>query len=87
MTAPILPVRTDRATAIRPSTVAASVATADDGDLTAAQKALIATQHAAFDYEIAERAEILRESDAMETLVMQELKNEDEFMKKWIALI
>lgn len=54
---------------------------------TAAQQAAIAAQHAAFDYELAERAEIVREHEALQALLMEQLKNEDEIMKKWIALI
>jgi hypothetical protein len=56
-------------------------------DATATQQAAIAAQHAAFDYEVAERAEILREHEALQTMMLEQLKNEDEIMKKWIALI
>ncbi len=47
----------------------------------------LAAQHAAFDLDQAKHAELLRETDALQTLMLQELKNEDEIMKKWIALI
>ncbi|MGC9991703.1 MAG: hypothetical protein ABSD52_04785 [Candidatus Cybelea sp.] len=47
----------------------------------------IATQHQAFDFEAAERAEILREHEVLQTMLMAHLKNEDEITKKWIALI
>ena len=56
-------------------------------DLTDDQKAQLAAQHAAFDFEIAERAEMLREHEALQALLMEQLKNEDEIMKKWISLI
>lgn len=46
-----------------------------------------AVQHAAFDEQQAEHAELLRELDALEALMLAQLKNEDEIMKKWIALI
>lgn len=46
-----------------------------------------ASQHAAFDDTTAERAEMLRELAALEDLMMAQLKNEDEIMKKWIAMI
>ena len=59
----------------------------DGDDLTADQQAQIAAQHAAFDFEIAERAELLREHEALQALLMEQLKNEDEIMKKWISLI
>jgi len=47
----------------------------------------VATQHAAFDADQAEHAELLRELDALESLMLEQLKNEDEIMKKWIAMI
>jgi hypothetical protein len=53
----------------------------------AAGQEQIAAQHAAFDFQAAERAELLREHEALQALVMEQLKNEDEIMKKWIALI
>lgn len=40
-----------------------------------------------FDLQAAEDAEFLRERDAMEALMMQQIKNEDAIMKKWIELI
>ena len=56
-------------------------------DLADDQKAQLAAQHAAFDFEIAERAELVREHEALQALLMEQLKNEDEIVKKWIALI
>jgi hypothetical protein len=53
----------------------------------AAEQATVDAQHVAFDEDIAERAELEREEEALESLVMAQLKNEDEIMKKWIALI
>ncbi len=47
----------------------------------------IATQHVAFDFQAAETAEMLREHQALEAMMQQQLKNEDEVMKKWIAMI
>jgi hypothetical protein len=55
-------------------------------DLDAEQQAQVAAQRQAFDFEAAERAEILREHEAIQALLMEHLKNEDEIMKKWIAL-
>ncbi len=87
MNGPVLLVRSDRGApaprSILPVTRGASAA---DNDLTDEQKAQIAAQHAAFDFEIAERAELLREHEALQALLMEQLKNEDEIMKKWIAL-
>jgi len=47
----------------------------------------IAAQHQAFDFEAAERAEIAREHEVLQALLMAFLKNEDEITKKWISLI
>ncbi|MGC2635010.1 MAG: hypothetical protein WA215_12435 [Candidatus Cybelea sp.] len=51
------------------------------------QQNQIAAQHQAFDFEAAEHAEILREHEVLQTMLMAHLKNEDEITKKWIALI
>jgi hypothetical protein len=58
-----------------------------DDDLTPDQQAQIAAQHAAFDFEASENAELQREHDMLQALLMEELKNEDEIVKKWITLI
>jgi hypothetical protein len=36
---------------------------------------------------VAERAELLREHEALQALLIERLKNEEEIMKKWISLI
>jgi erythromycin esterase-like protein len=88
MTAPLTPARSsDRSVAARLAPAARSTAAAADDDLTAEQQAQLAAQHAAFDYQAAETAEFLREHQALEALMQENLKNEDEIMKKWIALI
>jgi hypothetical protein len=71
-----------RAVGARPSPASSS-----SSDLSAEQQAEIAAQHAAFDFQLAEEAELMREHEALQTLIMEQLKNEDEIMKKWIALI
>jgi hypothetical protein len=86
MMAPILPLRNDRSTAAR-SLAVARPAPASADDLTAEQQERIAAQHAAFDFDVAEKAELLREHEALQALVMEQLKNDDEILKKWIALI
>ena len=74
MNGPLFPARSDRgASAPRSASPAA--------------RAQLAAQHAAFDFAVAERAELLREHEALQALMMEQLKNEDEIMKKWIALI
>ena len=62
-------------------------ASSPPGDVDPDGQALIAAQHQAFDYDAAERAEILREHEVLQAMLMAHLKNEDEIMKKWIALI
>ncbi|HZY99485.1 MAG TPA: hypothetical protein VFE36_07920 [Candidatus Baltobacteraceae bacterium] len=84
MSAPLLPLR-DRTTPVRAE--AARPASGVSSDLTADQQAQIAAQHVAFDFQTAETAELLREHEALQALLMENLKNEDEIMKKWIALI
>jgi hypothetical protein len=87
--APVAPLRNDRPTAGR-GTLAAprgSAGPATGSDLTPEEQARIAAQRQAFDYDAAERAEIVREREVLEALLMAHLKNEDEITKKWIALI
>ena len=89
MNGPFLPLRGERTTASRGSLAAPRGAAGTpaeppaDPDL----QAQIAAQRQAFDYEAAERAEIVREHEVLEALLMAHLKNEDEITKKWIALI
>jgi hypothetical protein len=71
-----------RAAGARPSPASGS-----SSDLSSEEQAEIAAQHAAFDFQLAEEAELMREHEALQTLIMEQLKNEDEIMKKWIALI
>jgi hypothetical protein len=87
MTAPLQPLRADRTQSARVTGAAPRSAASADDDLTAEQQGQLAAQHAAFDYQAAETAEMLREHQALEALVQENLKNEDEIMKKWIALI
>jgi hypothetical protein len=90
MDAPLLPVRNDRVAAGRGILAAprdGSTPTSSSSDLSAEQQAQIASQHQAFDFDAAERAEILREHEVLQAMLMAHLKNEDEITKKWIALI
>ena len=88
-TGPVPSLRTERTTAVRGALAAprGSAAPAAGSDLDAEPQAQIAAQRQAFDYEAAERAEIMREHEVLETLLMAFIKNEDEITKKWIALI
>jgi hypothetical protein len=88
MNGPAFLIRSDRgAPALRSVLPVSRGAAQTDKDLTDDQKARLAAKHAAFDFEIAERAELLREHEALQALLMEQLINEDEIMKKWIALI
>jgi hypothetical protein len=87
MGGPLPPVRHER-TIVGRGTLAAPHARAPATDASdAEQQAQIAAQRQAFDYEAAERAEITREHEVLEALLMAHLKNEDEITKKWISLI
>ena len=75
-----------------PHSTAANDATGANGDseLDAQQQAqehALALQKAQFDFDAEERAELERERAALETMMMVQLKNEDEILKKWIELI
>ncbi len=88
MTGPLPPLRSERTSAARSASAPrSSAASASDSDVRPEQQAKLAAQHQAFDYEAAERAEILREHEVLEALLMAHLKNEDEITKKWISLI
>jgi hypothetical protein len=89
MNGPAFPLRSERAATPR-GTLAAprwSAGSAAASDVSAEQQAQIAAQRQTFDYEAAERAEIVREHEVLEALLMAHLKNEDEITKKWISLI
>jgi hypothetical protein len=89
MNGPVLPIRSERVAPPRGALAAprSSASSSADSDLSAEQQAQIAAQRQAFDYEAAERAEIVREHEVLEALLMAHLKNEDEITKKWISLI
>jgi len=90
MSGPLPPLRNERATATRGPLAAArgsAGSSAGTADLGADQQAQVAAQRQAFDFEAAERAEIEREHEVLQALLMAFLKNEDEITKKWIALI
>ena len=53
----------------------------------AAQQEALAKQHQAFDFAMAERAELMREADVMRDMMLEQLKNDEEALKKYIAMI
>ncbi|MGB8909678.1 MAG: hypothetical protein WCC84_13115 [Candidatus Cybelea sp.] len=87
--APVAAFRNERSTAGRGALAAprGSATPATAPDLTPEEQARVAAQRQAFDYDAAERAELVREHEVLEALLMAHLKNEDEITKKWIALI
>ncbi len=85
--APLSSTRSERAVAARGILAAPRGGTDPTSDLSPEEQAQIAAQHEAFDFDAAERAEILREHTILQAMLMEQLKNEDEITKKWIALI
>ncbi len=79
--------RPPRAPQNKPAVDPATGADAAPPDDTTAQEQALAQVKAAFDYEMAQQAEMEREREALEALLLANLKDEDEVMKKWIALI
>ena len=53
----------------------------------APQNAQVAQQQAEFDEQMEERAELLREADALRDMMLAQLKADDEALKKYIAMI
>jgi hypothetical protein len=47
----------------------------------------VAAQQAQFDEDMEERAELLREANAMRDMMLAQLKSDDEALKKYIAMI
>ena len=85
---PNVAARTPRAP--QPSTDAATGAAdgaGPDAAANAAQQRALAAQRDTFNYEAAEQAELEREREVLESMVQAQLKDEDEVMKKWIAMI
>lgn len=75
-----------------PSKTAAAKADAPTGDdaadaATQAQQRALAVQKQDFDFATQEQAELEREREALQSLMMAMLKNEDEITKKWIEMI
>jgi hypothetical protein len=82
-----LAARAPRAPQAKPAADPATGADAAPPDDAGAQEPTLAQVKAAFDYEMALQAEMEREREALEALLLANLKDEDEVMKKWIAMI
>ncbi len=88
MIAPLPPLKpSERAAAARGVPAAPRGAGAAAAAPSGADQQALASQRQAFDFVAAERAEIEREHEILDALLMAQLKNEDEITKKWIALI
>jgi Spy/CpxP family protein refolding chaperone len=83
----LLAARAPRAPQAKPAVDPATGAAASSPDDQTAQEQALAQVKAAFDYEMAQQAEMEREREALEALLLANLKDEDEVMKKWIAMI
>ncbi|MHB8177420.1 MAG: hypothetical protein ACYDA5_01845 [Vulcanimicrobiaceae bacterium] len=66
--------------------VAPSDVTGDSSPDSVASRGLLVT-HQRFDEVAAERAEILREGEVLRTMAMTQIKDDDAYLAKWIALI
>jgi hypothetical protein len=87
MSAALSPLRDRAAATPRPAATAARPAPAAASDLSPDEQHALAAQHQAFDFQLAEDAELQREREALDALLTEHLKNEDDIMKKWIAMI
>ena len=81
---PLLAPRTPRAPQVK---TAAQASDAQTDPATQAQENALATQRQAFDIGAEQQAELERERQALEQLMIARLKDEDEIMKKFIELI
>jgi len=79
--------RAPRAPQAKPAADPATGAASTGADDTTAQEHALALAKAAFNYQTELEAEAERERDALEQLMLAQLKDEDEVMKKWIAMI
>jgi hypothetical protein len=76
MTGPIPAHRSERAASGRGALVAPRSTSSPASSESSDQQNQIAAQHQAFDFEAAERAEILREHEVLQTMLMAHLKND-----------
>ncbi|MHB8147456.1 MAG: hypothetical protein ACYDGM_09410 [Vulcanimicrobiaceae bacterium] len=76
-------------TPARPARPTATKAPAHPGEAAAkaVSDAAVATQSSAFDLSQAESSELQRELEALDEMMMAQLKDEDAILKKWIAMI
>lgn len=80
--APLPATRAPRAPQARPAAPAS-----DDAPEAQAQQDALAVQRQTFDMQTAETAELERERQALEDIMLARIKDEDEIVKKFIELI
>jgi hypothetical protein len=79
--------RTPRAPQAKPAADPATGAASDADAPEEAQARALALAKTAFNEQVELQAEAERERAALEQLLLAQLKDEDEVMKKWIAMI
>jgi len=85
MIAPIQPARQRGASA--PAARSADDKPLPDPNQAVEDQAALLSQQTAFNYQMQERAELQREFNELRALQMEQLKHDDEIVKKWIELI
>ena len=85
MITPVQPFRPRSTTT--PGAPSAEDAASPDSSQAGKEQAALLAQQAAFNYEVQERAELMREFNELRALQMEQLKHDDEIVKKWIDLI
>lgn len=76
MTGPLPAHRSERAASGRGALAAPRSTSSPASSESSDQQTQIAAQHQTFDFEVAERAEILREHEVLQTMLMAHLKND-----------
>jgi hypothetical protein len=85
--APATPARTRIADGGADVTAEAQAATDADAAAQARAQARLLLMRQQFDERSAERAELEREQTVLRDMLMQQLKEEDAYLKKWIEMI
>ena len=86
MITPIQPGR-QRITSVSSSPSAADVKPSEGHGETGRQQSALLAQQTSFNFALQERAELMREFNELRALQMEQLKHDDEIVKKWIDLI
>jgi hypothetical protein len=84
---PIVAARTPRAPHAKAADPATGAADSAADAQTQAQEHTLAVQRQTFDFAMEENSELEREREALAQLMIAQLKDEDEIVKKWIEMI